>query len=153
MNLTLVNGIVIGKGNKSVKTNPVRLEVSLFTSTTVWELKNIIASAVDIEPATIRLERSQSIYITGQIEDKDNQKTLYDLAIQNGDVLTFNTRCVSTVARDVNLVFSDGALTPEFEAVLERMFEIYSTDGRMDRDQCLSFGEATVSQPRKAMHN
>ena len=55
--ITLINGIHIGKGSKNDKTNPVKFELRVFVSTTIWELKQIVAENIGIKPTNVFFER------------------------------------------------------------------------------------------------
>lgn len=57
---------------------------SLYSNTTVWELKRVVAKHLELIPKYLRLERQNG----KAIRDLDNGKTLGELGIQNNEVIT-----------------------------------------------------------------
>ena len=82
--------------------------------------------------------------MTQWIEDKDNFRTLYDLQIRNNDQLKFSNWYIAAIWREVNFVFSDGSLTPEFNAVIDSIFERFSENGKMTWEKFADFSKVTL---------
>ena len=56
-----------------------------------------------------------------------------------------------TIHKEMSWTFSDESLTPEAEKMLNEVFDLYSTDGKMGRDQCKSFCQITISMSMKTI--
>jgi hypothetical protein len=61
--ISIKNNIGFGKGSKQVKTNPQRLELTVYHNMLIWELRELIAKIYDIDTLMIKLERSSSLYM------------------------------------------------------------------------------------------
>ena len=75
------NNIPYGKKSKSLRDSPQRIELKVYTSTLIWEIKEILGRIFEEDPRKIKLEKVMTTYQTYTIKDTENGMTLENLYI------------------------------------------------------------------------
>ncbi len=120
-------------------------ELTVFGNTTIWEIKELIAKKLEINPGIIMLHIKDSS-ISGdskslgqEISPKDHGKTLIERKIKNGDIFIVRNNGLSDALEKSKLLKENGDFIPRFKEVITNIFQEYSTDGKMSRIECAKF--------------
>ncbi|CAD8066392.1 unnamed protein product [Paramecium primaurelia] len=110
-----------------------RITIKVYSRMTMFELRKLIAKQLQTNWEQVKLVRNGVI-----VQDTDNGKTLKQMNVRKSEVINVYRRKTKPIPQ-VPLV-EDKKLTPKFIKVLHKLFELYSTDGKMDAEQLSSFG-------------
>jgi hypothetical protein len=64
------------------------LLISIYSNSTVWDFKKQVAKQLDLAPKYLKLERSIGMSTYSTIKENENGKTLGQLGIQGGELIT-----------------------------------------------------------------
>eukprot|EP01022_Parablepharisma_sp_SALTPOND_P004330 TRINITY_DN120104_c0_g1_i1.p1 TRINITY_DN120104_c0_g1~~TRINITY_DN120104_c0_g1_i1.p1 ORF type:complete len:1287 (+),score=154.13 TRINITY_DN120104_c0_g1_i1:6286-10146(+) len=117
---------------------PEKLELSVHSRITYWQLKVLIAKHLKSAPEILRL-----IIANNETKDRDNGKTLEDLKISDGDLIRAAKRSEEFVAR-ANLI-KNKAFTEKAKIVFTEVFERFSKEGKMAPADCANFTRVCLS--------
>jgi hypothetical protein len=110
------------KNRASPKRNNIIL--SLYSNTTVWELKRTVAKHLELIPKYLRLERQNG----KAIRDLDNGKTLGELGIQNNEVIVATKMHVEEEVPNAPLIGPDGKLSTRAKEIFNEWYDMYSDE-------------------------
>ena len=125
--------------NNSVSYNKLigrRIEVSMYSNATVYDIKRVIGAINKVPAEYVRLIRGAST--TNEIKDIDNGKTLADLSFKPNESLTATKQNMGNVPK-APLMNPDKTLTPEAQKIFGEWFDTFSHDGLMTPEDCAEF--------------
>jgi hypothetical protein len=137
INLKITNNIY----NRAIPNGVERkFTLKVYANTTLWDLKQVLGNKCLIVPECIKVSNSGIKEIT----DNDHGKTLSDLKLKNDDILTItkNALVMENIPRRPLTV--EGQLTEQCTNVLNKIFEAYSTEGKMNAEECARFATVAV---------
>ncbi|CAD8095799.1 unnamed protein product [Paramecium sonneborni] len=110
-----------------------RVTLKVYSRMTMFELRRLIAKELQTNWEQVKLVRNGVTVL-----DTDNGKTLKQMNVRKSEVINVYRRKTKPIPQ-VPLV-ENNKLTPKFIQVLHQLFELYSTDGKMNSEQLSSFG-------------
>lgn len=113
---------------------PRKLEIRMHSNVTVYELRVQISEHFKVTWDQIKLSRSNQ----KEIKDNENGKTLGDIRIRNSEELTANKRHTKPLPQ-ADLTDSEGNLNPLAKKIFVEWFNEYSSEGKMNIEQCAGF--------------
>ena len=125
--------------NNSVSYNKLigrKIEVSMFSNATIYDIKRVIGAINKVPAEYVRLIRGAST--TNEIKDIDNGKTLADLSFKPNESLTAIKQNMGNVPK-APLLNPDKTLTPEAQIIFGEWFDTFSHDGLMTPEDCAEF--------------
>jgi len=128
-NISITNSVAPGEARGR------KYELSLYSNTTVFEIRNIVGVLIGLPAEFIKLTRFGN---KGEIKDKDNGKTIGDLEFKNGESLVANKRNLDNI-ENAPLTNLDGSLTEDAEAIFHSWFDDFSPNGYMTRQDAVNF--------------
>ena len=114
---------------------PKKVEIKLHSNTTVYELRVEVGKQLKVTWDQVKLMRNAA---SKEIKDNENGKTLGDIRIRNGEVVTASKRPTPPVKQE-NLILADGSMNPAAKKIFVEWYEIHSENGKMNADQCAAF--------------
>ena len=140
------NSLIKLKINNNIYTKAIpknverKFNLKVYSNTTLWDLKKLLGNRCLIVPECIKVSNSTSKDIT----ENDHGKTLSDLKLKNDDTLTItkNIQVLDSIPRKTLVI--DGQLTNEFKEVLNEIFNNYSTEEKMNPEECAKFATVAV---------
>ena len=130
LNLRIINNI---------SKNVTETIIKVYGKTTIWELKEIIASKIGISVEFLRLRLSNNF----EVQSTDHGKTLITLKISDGDDLYCSLNDLESSIPQKELS-KDGEVTKEVIGIFTEWYFKFSTDGKMTRDDCGRFIKAVT---------
>lgn len=121
--ITVKNKISYGQGCYNKKNNPKIFKLNVTCGFTLWKLKEIIASKLELDPILLKVEKAGAG--NKLFKDSDNNKRVVEIGIGNGDILNISSKMSSSMIVKLNLIFSDQTLTPEADSLFESIFYRY----------------------------
>ena len=110
----------------------------LKSNLTIWDLKKILAKKVNVIPECIKLILYEDVEVT----DRDNGKLLSKIFIEGTKINIDKSNILEYIPKEV--LIKDGQLSEKVKKVLTEIFELYSTEGKMNREQCAQFAYRAV---------
>ena len=120
---------------------PKKVDLKLYSNTTVYELRLEISKQIKVTWDQIKLLRSNA---QKEIKDNENGKTIGDIRIRNGESITASRRPTPSIPQ-TPLVNSEGVLHPLARKVFIDWFERFSENGKMAPDHCAAFINSCTS--------
>ena len=117
--------------NKKKENNDFTL--TLKSNLSIWDLKKILSKKINVIPECIKLILYEDIEIT----DRDNGKLLSEKFIEGTKINIAKSNILEDIPK-VALI-KDGDLSEKAKKVLSEIFDMYSSDGKMNREQCAQF--------------
>jgi len=159
--ITVNNNIAYGPFSKHRSENPKKLELKVLLNMTVWDLKKIIAKnfcihaeeGKECDPVMLKLERESAHSAKTMLRDSDNGRMIRELGFCSGTDINVTYKTESSNLRKQNVIFSDGALTPEALELFRTIFEPYQTDGLMSPEQFCGLLKFTTGQDFNVTHS
>jgi hypothetical protein len=111
------------------------IELSMFSNSTVYDIKRIIGQINKVPAEYVRLIRYST---TNEIKDVDNGKTLAELNFKNNESLIASKQNMGNIPK-APLLNKDKSLTPEAIAIFGEWFDDFSHDGFMTPEDCVEF--------------
>lgn len=108
----------------SITDVPKKFELSLYSNTTVWQLRNMIGKKVKCIYDQFKIFRSVG---STEIHDRENGKTLHHLRLRPSESLTLYNRVVPR--QRVPLLTSDQKLVPSAEKIFRKWFYRFADKG------------------------
>lgn len=112
-----------------------RIELSLYSNRTVYDIKRIIGAVNKVPAEYVRLIRLST---TSEIKDIDNGRTLADLGFKNNESLIANKQNLGNIPK-APLMNPDKSLTKEAIAIFGEWFDSFSHEGLMTPEDCVEF--------------
>lgn len=127
--------------SKWLKSQQKDLTIKIYGNTSVWELKEIIATKLGIPAGILKiyLGNNSDSNICQEISNRDHGKTLNELKIKDGETFTLLKNNILGKMTRPNLLNEKGDLSDRIIVSVEEIFEHYSTRGQMSINQCVSF--------------
>ena len=137
---SLLKGELIKKINitNSVSYNKLigrKIEVSLYSNATVYDIKRIIAAINKVPAEYVKLIRSAT---SSEIKDIHNGKTLSELNFKTNETLIANKQNLGNIPK-APLLNRDKSLTKEAEDIFGEWFDDFSHEGLMTPEDCVDF--------------
>ena len=137
---SLLKGELLGKiqVTNSVSFNkliPRKLELALYSNSTIYDIKRVVGAINDLPAEYVRLIRHST---TTEIKDIDNGKTLAELNFKANETLLATKRNMGHIPK-APLVNPDKTLTKDAIRIFGEWFDQFSTDGLMTPEDCVEF--------------
>jgi ubiquitin C-terminal hydrolase len=111
----------------------------VYSNTTLWDLKKLIGFKIGVIPEGLKFLNTGGKEIT----DNDHGKTLMELKIKDKDTLSVVKNPILDQIPKVPLM-KDGQLVEKAVKAFSEIFEKFSTEGLMSKEQCAQFAYAAV---------
>jgi len=131
----LLNKISVTNSVSYNKTIGKRIELSLYSNRTVYDIKRIIGAVNKVPAEYVRLIRFST---ASEIKDVDNGKTLADLGFKPNESLIANKQSLGNIPK-APLLNPDKSLTKEAVSIFGEWFDAFSHDGLMTPEDCVEF--------------
>lgn len=125
VSLIIINDIVY------VSEYAKKKEISVSLNMTLYQFKKLLTTLYTIDLEEIKLTQER------EIPDYYNSRTIKELPISFTDPLTLSRRYISSYHEPEMLL--NGKLNPKAVRCFKVVFERYSTNGLMSKDQCHDF--------------
>jgi hypothetical protein len=131
----LLNKIQISNSVSYNKNIGRKIELSLYSNSTIYDIKRIIGAINKVPAEYVRLIRHST---TSDIKDIDNGKTLAELNFKPNESLIASKQNMGNIPK-APLTNPDKSLTPEAEGIFGEWFDSFSHDGLMTPEDCVDF--------------
>jgi hypothetical protein len=151
---SLLKGELLGKISisNSVSYNKLigrKIELSLYSNSTVYDIKRIVGAINKVPAEYVRLIRYSN---TSEIKDIDNGKTLAELNFKPNESLMANKQNLGNVPK-APLMNPDKSITKEAIAIFGEWFDSFSHDGLMTPEDCVEFIRSCTDDKCKTSDN
>jgi len=131
----LLNKIQITNSVSYNKNIGRRIELSLYSNSTVYDIKRIVGAINKVPAEYVRLIRYST---SSEIKDIDNGKTLSELNFKSNETLTANKQNLGNIPK-APLINPDKSLTPEAIGIFGEWFDAFSHEDLMTPEDCVEF--------------
>jgi ubiquitin carboxyl-terminal hydrolase 34 len=121
-------------GSKEIK----ELKLRVFANTTLWDLKCLIGNRLGVIPECIKISINAKDF-----NDNDHGKTLNELKVKESETINVNKNPILDQIPKYPLI-KDGKTSDKAMKAFSEIFENFSTDGRMNREECARFATVAV---------
>jgi len=128
----------------NIQNTPKKLEIELYSSTTIWDLRTTIAKAVKTVSDQVKILKD-----VREIKDGDNGKTIGELRIRNGDTLIVSKQSNTNIPK-APLFMPDGELNPKVAKIFLTWFHKFAKEGKMNPEGCAAFIHSCINDGCKA---
>ena len=131
----LLNKISISNSVSYNKLIGKKVELSLYSNSTVYDIKRIMGAINKVPAEYVRLIRYST---SSEIKDIDNGKTLAELNFKPNENLIANKQNMGNIPK-APLLNKDKSLTKEAINIFGEWFDDFSVDGLMTQEDCVEF--------------
>ena len=125
---------------------PKKSEIRLHSNTTVFELRMEVAKQFKATWDQVKLMRRTD---PKEIKDNDNGRTLREIRIRNGELITASKRSTPPIPQ-AQLLQADDSINPLAKKIFVEWYEEHSENGRMNPEQCAAFIHSCTNDHCKA---
>ena len=126
-----------------------KIELSLYSNATVYDIKRVIGAVNRVPAEYVKLIRTAT---TSEIKDIDNGKTLSELNFKSNEVLVANKQNLGNIPK-APLLNKDKSLTKEATDIFGEWFDEFSHEGLMTPDDCVEFIRSCTDDKCKTTDN
>lgn len=145
----LLNKISISNSVSYNKLIGRKIELSLYSNSTVYDIKRIIGAVNKVPAEYVRLIRYSN---TSEIMDIDNGKTLAELNFKPNENLIANKQNLGNIPK-APLMNPDKSLTKEAISIFGEWFDSFSVEGLMTPEDCVEFIRSCTDDKCKTSDN
>lgn len=133
--LDLINDIVF-------MSDPNRkLKLKTTSNITLLDLKKTIGRLVSVHWSELRLTQKD------EFDEISNSRFLQELGLKLDEPITITKKTIATVRQEPMVV--DGTFNPKAIEAIRKIYQRYSTEGRMDPEQCRQFVGGCIGDTTK----
>jgi ubiquitin carboxyl-terminal hydrolase 34 len=127
------NNLIHSFNRNDYYNNESEFDLELKSNLTIWDLKKILSKRVNVIPQCIKL----IVYGETDLTDKDNGKLLSEKFSNGIKINIAKSNILEEIPKEP--LIDNGQLTEKAKKVFAEIFEEYSTNGKMDKEQCSKF--------------
>lgn len=120
---------------------PKKITVEIQETATIIELRLAISKQIRAPWDTIMIFTTK-----GEVKFTENGKMVKDLRLKKGETLIVNKRYAPEL-NELALLDAENNLTAEAKVVFAELFEEYSSNSKMNKEQCARFVTACTGNP------
>ena len=112
--------------------------ITVKSNMTIWDFKKEVAQKINVSPECIKM----TIYSSVDLNDTDNGKLVNKKFMNNMTITVSKNPKLEDIPKVI--LISNGVFTPKAQEVFREIFDTFSTNGKMSKEQCTEFVKVAV---------